>query len=53
MRRNKMASMAAVTLAVTAFAACSDDDTDSPTDDGGTEVPMDTSAITVASTPTS
>jgi len=54
MRRNKLASMAAVALAVTAFAACGDDDdTDTPTDDGGTELPMDTSSMTVATTPTS
>lgn len=54
MRRNKLASMAAVALAVTAFAACGDDDDDDDvvdvditedveTDDAGT-TPLITTA---------
>lgn len=40
MRRNKLASMAAVAIAMTAFAACSDDD-DGGGDDGGDPVTTD------------
>lgn len=56
--RRKLATMAVAALAVTGFAACGDDDDDSPTDDvesptdtgGDTE---DTGLVTLPTTPTS
>lgn len=53
MRRNKLVSLAIGALAVTAFAACSDDDTDTP---GEIETPADTGLgglDTLPTTPTS
>lgn len=55
MRRNKLVSLAIGALAVTSFAACSDDDDDtpdSPTDDSGV-TPLDTGLETLPTTPTS
>ena len=58
--RRKLVTMAVAALAVTGFAACGDDDDDSPTDDvesptdtGGDTETEDTGMVTLPTTPTS
>lgn len=57
MRRNKLVSLAVGALAVTTFAACSDDDTDTPDDplEDPLDAPSDTGLLedTLPTTPTS
>lgn len=55
MRRKTLAGVAAAVLAVTAFAGCSDDDDDTPTDSviGGDTIPEVTTGDTETITTTS